>query len=139
MKKRTIIGGVVATALVASIGVAWAAVLGVLNIPDVVTGSVQGTGAASCQVDPVEFTIPEPTFSVSALDYVVDKIEYSGINTACIQAGNTDLLLQLTQGYSNLVSGSVEDMTSDTGFINLAAAVPYSDVVTAKFNYLVRG
>lgn len=138
MKKKTIFGGVIVTGLVASMGVAWATLSGILVVPDAISGAVQGNGASSCQTAAVTFTVPDPTFSVSSQDYVVSTIDYSGISTSCVQLGSADLLLNLTLGNSGLTSGQISNLTASSGTINLEAEVPFSDVTSARFNYLVR-
>lgn len=137
--RKKIIGGVVVVGLIASAGVAWAAITGIVNVPDVVQGIGSGGGASSCQTSAVVFDVPEPTWNNTVDDWAVTSIDFSGITTACVNLGTADLLVTITDGGGTvLADGQSLNMGASSGSIGLSAPVPFDMAANADYNFIVR-
>lgn len=138
MRKKLAVG-VVAAVAVAGGGVAWAALGGFLVTPNLVQGLVVGSGSVSCQTGGVTFTVPTPTWSNTAGDYMVSTLNYSGINTTCVNLGTADLVLNITSGGTNsLANATATNMSTAAGTLNLSTAIPYDDAVSGRYVYFVK-
>jgi len=135
--RKKVIAGVATVGIVGTAGMAFAALGGILNVPDVVQGLVSGGGASSCQTNAVTFTVPDPTFDNTLGKYQISTLGYSGITTTCQNLGTADLDVQLWDG-TTLSSGSAVDMTSSSGTITLSNSVDFDDAVNADYIYLVK-
>jgi hypothetical protein len=139
MRKR-VIAGVATVGIVGAGAVAWAALGGIVNVPDVVQGIAQGGGASSCQTTAVTFDVPEPTWNNSLGTYAVSTIGFSGITSACVTLGTADLLLTLTNnnGQTIYATATASNMSATSGTLNLSQPVPFDLATSGSFNYLVR-
>jgi hypothetical protein len=138
MRKR-IVGGVVVVGLVASVGVAWAALGGFLSVPNIAQGLVNGSGTSSCQTTGVDFDVPDPVFDSVLSTYVVTEIGFSGISPACVTLGTAIIDLTMVEGGSSAILATAsEGSIGSTGLFTLSAPVPFDDAVNASFNYLVK-
>jgi hypothetical protein len=136
--KKKIIGGIVAIGLIVSAGIAWAAIVGFVNVPDVVQGIASGTGSTSCQLTAITFDIPEPEWNVSLADYGVSTVDYGGISQTCQNLGTADLLLTVTDNNNVIATGSALNMSSASGTITLSSPVIFDTAANADYNFLVR-
>jgi len=137
MRKR-VITGLATVGIVATAGVAFAALGGILNVPNLVQGLVVGGGTTSCQTNAVTFTVPEPTFDNTLGKYQISTLGYSGITTTCQNLETADLDVRLWRNGATLASGSASNMTSGSGTITLSNSVDFDDAVNAQFIYLVK-
>jgi len=135
--KKKVLAGVLTVGIVAVAGVAFAALGGILNVPNAVQGLVAGSGSASCQTNAVTFTVPDPTFSNSAGTYQISTLDYSGITQACQTLETADLDVRLWSNGTTLASGTALNMTTGSGTITLSNAVEFDAAANAQYIYLV--
>jgi hypothetical protein len=139
MRRKKIVAGVVVVGLVASAGVAFAAIAGFVQVPDAVTGFANGTGSTSCQTTAITFEVPEPTFDTSVNQYTVSTIDYSGISSTCVTLGTADLVVTVTNGSSTVyATATASNMTLSTGTLTLSQDIEFEDSASASYNFLVR-
>mgnify|MGYP000597852771 CR=1 FL=1 len=138
MRKRTALVAV-PVALLAAGGVAWAALGGVVYLPDVVQGIATGNGGNSCQTSALSFTVPTPTWSNSLQDYAVSTVDYSGVTQICQNQATADLELRLVVNNSTVATASAANLQTVGGTLTLSQEVTYDAATSADFVYLVVG
>lgn len=140
MKRKKLTAALATVGVLAVGGVAFAALSGLVVVPDVITGLAQGPGAVSCQGSSVTFTVPDPTWNPSLGEYAVTTIDYSNIATTCVNLGTADLVLTITPANTStvLALGTATDMGASAGSITLSQALPFDTAAGADFQYLVR-
>ena len=139
--RKAAVGGIVVVGFVAGAGVAWAALGGILNVPDVLSGVAAGPGAVSCQSgSTVTFDVPTPTWDNVTGEYSVSTLDYSGITNTCVTLGTADLLVNVTlQGSNSSVANAQSlNMGSASGTLVLSSSVAYDDLIVGDINFLVR-
>lgn len=136
--KKKLVTGLVAVGVVGSAGIAYATIGGFLNLPGIVQGIATGNGSNSCQTGPVTFTVPDPTWSNSASDYIVSSLDYSGISTPCVTLATADLEVQVLAAGQSVASATASNMQASTGTLTLSSPVPYGQMQAATVNYLVK-
>lgn len=138
--KRLLIAGLTAVGVVAAGGVAWAMLGGTIVLPDISQGFAQGGGGGGCQTSSVTFTVPDPTWSNTAGDWMVSTIGYSGISTVCVNLGTADLQLTLTADNQQnaAATATATNMGSSSGTLTLSSAVPFDTATSGDYYYLVK-
>ena len=137
--KKLIAIPAVGMGVLAAGGIAWAALGGFVNVPDVIQGAATGQGASSCQTSALTFTLPEPTWDAATTDYVVTSISYSGISTPCVNLATVDLELRIVSGSQTLATATEANLSSSSGSMSLTPAVSFDTAANAEFVYLVKG
>jgi hypothetical protein len=139
MRRKKIVAGVIVVGVVATAGVAFAAIAGFVQVPDAVTGLAAGGGSASCQTTPITFEVPEPTFDTSVNQYTVSTIDYSGISSTCVTLGTADLVVTITDGSTTVyATATASNMALSTGTLTLSQGIEFEAAASASYNFLVR-
>lgn len=133
------IAAAVPVGVVAAGGIAWAALGGVVYLPDVVQGIATSNSPNSCQNSALSFTVPTPTWSNSLQDYAVTTVDYSGVTTQCQNLATADLELRVVVNNSTMATASAANLTTATGTLTLSQAITYDAATSADFVYLVVG
>lgn len=124
-------------ALVAAGGVAWAALGGVVYLPDVVQGLATPNGGNSCQTSALSFTVPTPTWDATLGDYAVTTLDYSGVSQICQNQGTADLQVRLVNANNTLATATALNLQTNGGTLTLSQAVTYDAATSADYVYLV--
>lgn len=140
MKRKKLTAALATVGVLAVGGVAFAALSGLVVVPDVITGEATGPGATSCQNSGVTFTVPSPTWNPTQGAYAVTSIDYSGISSICVNLGTADMVLTITPPNAStvLASGTATNMGAATGSITLNQPLPFDTAAGASYEYLVR-
>lgn len=136
MRKVAIVG-LTAAAAVAGATVAWAVFTANIVVPAINTGQGTGVQPSSCQTSQITFTVPDPTFSASAGEYQITTLDYSGIDTACINLGTADLNVNMVNGSTLLADGTASNMGAASGSITLSAPVEFDMAAQADYRFMV--
>ena len=138
MKKRTALVAAPVLALAAG-GVAWAALGGVVYLPDVAQGIATSNSPNSCQGSALAFTVPTPTWDNQLQDYAVTTVDFTGVSQICQNLATADLEVRLVVNNSTVATASQANLQTVGGTLTLSQAVTYDAATTADFVYLVVG
>ena len=138
MKRKILIGSLIGGGVVITAGAAFALLGGSVLLPDIAQGLAGGT-ANACQTSAVNFVVGNPVWDGGSISWVINSVDYQGIDPICVTAGDVDLELKITDGYTTLATGTATNMSAGTGTINLTPALDFDTINGADFQYLVVG
>ena len=137
MKRKILIasitGGVIITA-----SAAYALLGGSVALPDIAQGLAGGTSNA-CQTSAVNFVVGDPVWDSSTVSWLISSVDYTNIDPLCVNAGDADLELKITDGANTLATGTATNITNAVGTMTITPALDFDTINGADFQYLVVG
>lgn len=137
MKKKLVIAGVIGGVMVTA-SAAYALLGGTVTLPDIAQGLAGGTSNA-CQTSAVNFVVGDPVWDSSSVSWLITSVDYTNIDLLCVNAGDADLDLKITDGAATLSTGTATNMTASNGSMTITPALDFDTINGADFQYLVAG